>query len=98
MAVWTFDRTRRISAAPPSLSASAAARVDKIWVELITEIGENARASAVGRAQPSRDACPEIGFRAAAGDVHAAVDQAVDERADDLGPVEHLAAASTNIG
>jgi hypothetical protein len=54
-------------------------------------------ASAKRAAQSSRDACAQIGFRTRAGDVHAAVDEAVDEGADDLGAVQHLAALPANL-
>jgi hypothetical protein len=50
------------------------------------------------RAQPPCDARPQIGFRSCRRDVHAAVDEAVDQGADDLGPVQKFAALAAKVG
>ena len=53
--------------------------------------------SAERRAEAAGHVRPQIGHRDAAGDVHAAVDQAVDERADDLGAVQDLAVSRARV-
>ena len=54
-------------------------------------------ASAVRSAKPPGDARAQVGFRAGAGDVHAALNQAIDERADDLGTVHPLAVPVAHV-
>ena len=53
--------------------------------------------SAVRRAEPPGDARSQIGFGAGAGDVHAALDQAVDQRADDFRTVHRLAVFCAHV-
>ena len=53
--------------------------------------------SAVWSAERTSDACAQVGFRAGAGDVHAALDQAVDECADDLGAVHAFAVLVAHV-
>jgi hypothetical protein len=50
------------------------------------------------RAEPSRNFRAQVRFRAGGTDVHAAVDEAIDQRADDFRPVEHFAASAPDVG
>src|SRR5258707_12967342 len=61
-------------------------------VELIPETGTIAPRSAVRTAETPRHACAKVCFGRGAGDVHAAAEQTVDQRADDLRAVQHFAA------
>ena len=53
--------------------------------------------SPIRRAEAARDARAQVGFRGGRGDVHAAVDQSIDERPDDFGAVQHLAALAADL-
>ena len=65
-------------------------------MELTTKLRTMVR-SAERRAQASRDPRAEIGFRARSGDVHPAVDQPVDQCADDFSAIDHFAAFAADI-
>jgi hypothetical protein len=58
----------------------------------------NDTGSAEGRAQTACDARAKVGFRACRGNVHSAVNQAVDERPDDFGPINRFAVLAPDIG
>ena len=45
-----------------------------------------------------RDPRAQVGFRPRGRDVHSAVDQSVDQRTDDLGAVQDLAALAADVG
>ena len=48
------------------------------------------RRSAVRGGEPARDASAQVGFRTDGADVHAALDQRVDQRADDFSPIQRF--------
>jgi hypothetical protein len=49
-------------------------------------------------AQSACDARAKVGFRCAARDVHAAVDQRIDQRPDDFGAIQHAAGCASARG
>src|SRR5260370_38400836 len=66
-------------------------------VELILELGTIAAPSPIGTAQATRDARAQVRFGRRTGDVHSAVEQAVDERPNDFRAIQRLAAFSADV-
>ena len=59
--------------------------------------GYNRRPLAVGAAQASGNARAQVRLGRGTGDVHSAVEQTVNQRADDFGAVQHFAALAADI-
>jgi hypothetical protein len=70
--------------------------VQKGWNEFAIRV--QSAGSAVRCAEPPRDARAQVGFRGRRRDVHPAVDEAVNQRPDDLGAVQRLAARAAIAG
>src|SRR5262245_49280922 len=69
----------------------------KKGMELIRQTGRMRRRLPERAAEPACHSCAQIGFRSGAGDVHSAVDEAVDQRADDFRAVQHLAVLAADF-
>src|SRR5262245_7622952 len=96
-----FCRSWSVTSSPPRVQQDTPParrtrrRAKKVWHEFANWV--QCAASAVRRAQATSDAAAQVAFGGRT-DVHAAVDEAVDQRANDLGAIEQLAALAAVSG